>query len=177
MEDNNNHKYSIMNSNIPSEYLDKTNGYILKRYKTFSDNSKWFLGGITGMLLFAYDKMGVVCEIIGVVLAFFGVLCFTYSFAAFKKAADDLEDRIERDELLNAPFSNDKDGKKPLRDMIYNRAEWPGKARENYYKPGLIICMILAVFVFGIAPFFNVHKENCASTISHNCGCCTDLSK
>jgi len=159
-----------MSNHIPSAYHNKTNGYILKRYKTFGDNSKWFLGGITGMLLFAYDKMGIVCEIITAILAFFGILCFTYSFAAFKKAADDLEDRIERDEILNTLFSDDK---KPLRAAIYNKVEWPGKARESYYKPGLIIVMILAVFVFGVAPFFKTHKENGAATNSSNCKCCT----
>lgn len=73
----------------------KTNGYRLLRLKSFSEISKWFLGGVAGVLLFTHDKIH--CDFLKnaeLIVAGICILFFTIAFIGFKKASDKLESQV-----------------------------------------------------------------------------------
>jgi len=130
----------------------KTYGYLLKRFKTYSETSKWFLGGTAGVLLYGFDKIDGGClQIAAFLIAVCGVVCFTLAHLADKHDADKWEDKIEADELLNAPFRDDSGNLKcvPLRTTPHAPDDWGKSDGRILYAWGLIFfCCIGSVHFY-----------------------------
>ncbi|QEC67934.1 hypothetical protein FRZ67_11710 [Panacibacter ginsenosidivorans] len=142
----------------------KTNGYRSIRLKTFTELSKWLLGGFTGILLFTYDKIN--CEglkLAETIIALAGIAISATAFVGFKKASDKMETQMLIDDSTLHLFALTK----------ANPDTWPTMPHKAFIF-SLPLLIFYALFAFTPQRFFcptepkTVQTDSSAIIINNN---------
>jgi hypothetical protein len=142
----------------------KTNGYRSNRLKTFTELSKWLLGGFTGILLFTYDKIN--CEglkLAETIVALSGIAISATAFVGFKKASDRMETQMLMDDSDLHLFALTK----------ANPDTWPTMPHKAFIG-SLPLLIIYAILAFTPQRFFcsmgtkTVQRDSSTIIINNN---------
>ena len=134
---------------MPNSITDLTNGYILNRLKTYSETSKWFIGGLAGILLFIYDKMH--CDLLKLLLLVFsgfGIACLVIAYLGYKTAIDKIE--------ANKHF-DDSDSSYYLTRNAED-STWPHLA-HTFYKISIFLLILSSLVAFVPENYLFCHSK------------------